>query len=241
MKQKANSNGPVIAIIEDADALREFYSLSLETAGFDANGYQSAEAYYRDAITRPADIVLVDLGLPGEDGLSAIRHLRQVKSLGIIVITGRGTSDDRAAGIAAGADEYFVKPVERVDLVAAINGLWQRMKDSKRVQSRSGKAWMLDPVQSVLLTPEGGTIDLTASETVLLACLAERPGVAVNKEELCARLFSGEAGVSYHRIEVLVSRLRKKFKQFNTAAPLRSVFGKGLAFNEEIRFLERDD
>jgi two-component system response regulator PhoP len=240
MKQQANSSGPIVAIIEDVDALREFYSLSLATAGIDAKGYQSAEAYYRDAITRPADIVLVDLGLPGEDGLSAIRHLRKIKSLGIIVITGRGTSDDKEAGIAAGADEYFVKPVERLDLIAAINGLWQRMKDNRRVPSRSGKAWKLDLVQSTLLTPEGGTMSLTASETVLLACLAEHPGAAVTKEELCARLFSGETGVSYHRIEVLVSRLRKKFKQFNTAAPLRSIFGKGLAFSEEIEILERD-
>ena len=238
MKPKAQNNaGPVIAVIEDADAAREFLTLAMKVSGFESNGYASAEAYYRDAVAHPADIVLIDLGLPGEDGLSAIRHLRQIKSLGIIVITGRGTPDDRAAGMMAGADYYFVKPVERVELVEAVNEIWQSRRAG--MGGRDNETWRLDLVQSELITPNGNVVKLTASEALLLDFLAEHAGEVVGKGQLCTKLFSGDADISYHRVEVLVCRLRKKIRQHEIVFPLRSIFGKGISFTAAVEIVNR--
>lgn len=238
MNSKDHNRVPVIAVIEDVDALREFLTLAMTASGFQARGYASAEAFYRDAVARPADIVLIDLGLPGEDGLSAIRHLRQLKSLGIIVVTGRGTGDDRVAGMTAGADCYFVKPVERSELVRAVETLWQSRYGHQ--SKRTGSGWQFDRVHLQLITPQGNSIKLTASEALLMDCLTETPGEVIEKAKLCTRLFPDEESVSFHRLEVLMSRLRQKIRRHEAVFPLRSIFGKGIAFTDKIEIVNRE-
>lgn len=237
MNSNDHNRVPVIAVIEDVDALREFLTLAMTASGFQARGYASAEAFYRDAVARPADIVLIDLGLPGEDGLSAIRHLRQLKSLGIIVVTGRGTDDDRVAGMTAGADYYLVKPVERSELVRAVETLWKSRHG--RWLGDTGVHWQFDRLHSRLVTPGGKIVKLSASEALLMDCLTETPGEVIDKAKLYTRLFPDEDDISYHRVEVLLSRLRKKLREHEAVFPLRSVFGKGIAFTGQIKVINR--
>lgn len=240
MKTETPSLRPRIAVIEDHDALRENTLLSLRAHALPSWGAPSAEAFYRQALVDPPDIVLVDLGLPGEDGFSAIRHLRQMEALGIIAVTARGALQDRLEGMAAGADHYLVKPVQQDELLAAIASLWRRQAGKAPPATTTAPttdtadtpagAWRVDTVSAHAFAPDGRFVALTGNELSLLSRLARVPGELVDKRELCKSLFPGEAGASYHRVEVTVSRLRAKFKAQGLALPLRVVFGRGMAF-----------
>lgn len=225
--------GPRLALVEDSAPLRRNTVLSLESAGFDVQGFGQVEDFYRAASVQPFDIVLMDLGLPGEDGLSAIRHLSARERLGIIVITARGGLHDRDEAIAAGADHYMVKPIRHMDLVSAIDGLWRRLNRNEGQEAPA--AWTLAPLLPALQTPGGEQLKLTQGEAVLLKTLAQWPRMTVEKDLLVEALFPGQREVSFHRVEVLVSRLRSKAKAHGVVLPLRSIFGKGLCFNAPIQ------
>jgi len=232
-KPSSPSGNPHLALVEDSAPLRTNTILSLEAAGFAVQGFAQVEDFYRAASVRPFDIVLMDLGLPGEDGLTAIQHLSASDELGIIVITARGALADREAAMAAGADHYLVKPIRHMELVSAIDALWRRMGKVRLPQE--GQDWVFDAVQATLTDPQGRCIPLTHSEAILLQALAECPRMAVERDTLLQTLFPGQRDANLHRIEVLVSRLRQKCKAHGVALPLRSIFGKGLCFNADIR------
>ena len=103
---------PRIAIIEDDPDLRDTMVDYLQSEGYPAWGVESAEFFYRRYAVEKIDIVIVDIGLPGEDGLSVTAHLHGLPELAVIIVSARGTLDDRLAGLRAGADRYLVKPVD---------------------------------------------------------------------------------------------------------------------------------
>ncbi len=210
--------------------------LTLRSKSFPAWGAASAEEFYRERAVSPADIVLVDLGLPGEDGLTALRHLRQNSCLGIIVITARGGTENRIAGLEAGADHYFIKPVDLRELIAVIEALWRRMVSRSTVIETtthpallvSSDHWQLDPTALILELPDARKIQLSDREYNLLACLMAARGLVVSKAALHASIFSDSKEVDLHRVDVIVSRLRQKSeKQLGSPLPIRTIFGKG--------------
>ena len=228
---------PTIAVIEDDEDLRANLLLTLRSKNFPAWGAASAEEFYRERTVCPADIVLIDLGLPGEDGLSALRHLRQNNNLGIIVVTARGGTENRIAGLEAGADHYFIKPVDPRELLAAIDALWRRV-DGKRIaispragDEANGKRWGLSRAESCLNLPDGRRLALSQREYEYLACLMANPGTLFTKAALHQHLFPDLAEIDTHRVEVILSRLRQKAEsQLGLTLPIRTVFGKGFAF-----------
>lgn len=228
---------PVLAVVEDTPALRENLILSLRTLGFEVWGCDSAEAFYREAATRSVNIVLIDLGLPGEDGIEAISHLRKNKSFGIIVITADGSVEKRFTGMAAGADHYFVKPVKLPELFSAIDALWRRMGSQQPEQTATAFAplWLLHGLNCTLTPPEGEPVHLSPGEIALLTEFSRHQGQILSRSALSVAVFSEEGDSDFHRLEVLISRLRKKFKDRQISLPLRSVFGKGLAFAAPIK------
>ncbi len=195
---------PSIAVIEDDEDLRANLLLSLRSKNFPAWGAASAEEFYRERAVAPADIVLVDLGLPGEDGLSALRHLRQNRNLGIIVITARGGTENRIAGLEAGADHYFIKPVDLRELLATLESLWRRMvatsvateDASSSTPLASADDWMLEPTALTLNLPDGRMIQLSDREYNLLACLMAAKGLVVGKAALHAAIFPDGSSLS---------------------------------------------
>lgn len=119
---------PRLAIIEDNQDLLEELIFFLEAKEYAVWGVNSAEAFWRELHGRPADIVLVDLGLPGEDGFSVIDYLRRLSGVGLIVVTARGSAQDKLRGLELGADLYLVKPVNFAQLTRDIEALWARLR-----------------------------------------------------------------------------------------------------------------
>lgn len=226
------TGGPTIAVIEDSAPLRENLILSLTVSGKVARGYESAEAFYRQCTVQRPHIVLVDLGLPGEDGIDVIRHLRQIPELGIIVTTARGGDDSIRAATAAGADHYLVKPVKFPLLMGAIDAIWRRL--SHQAQTTTGRSWLLNLKDSSLIPPGRPAMSLSAGEVALLTRLCGLTGQIVDKNELCAHVFGSAGQSDYGRLDVLISRLRSKAKKLDCVLPLRAIFGRGLTFVEPL-------
>lgn len=121
----------LVYLVDDDLDFREEMVLGLSSLGLDAHGFGSAAALYRAFAAKTPDIVVLDIGLGGEDGLSVASHLRASPTLGIIVASGRGTIEDRVQGLQTGADAYLVKPVDTRELAATVVALNQRLAEHR--------------------------------------------------------------------------------------------------------------
>lgn len=221
-----------LAIIEDNEELREELMFFLEARGYPIWGERSAEAFWKRLHASPADIVLVDIGLPGEDGLSVLEFLRGLGSHGLIVLSARGGEQDRLRGLALGADAYMVKPVNFAELAMTIDALWRRLQlqggAPPTPAATARPEWALEHTR--LVAPGGRVLDLTTQEARLMDVLFQRCNEVCSKALIHEHLFGFHAEPDTHRVDVVLSRLRTKAQRAGIALPLRVVFGKGVVF-----------
>jgi len=219
-----------VAVCEDNDALRDILVSVLPRFGLRVFGVGSSEALDRLLQERPVDIVVLDIGLPGEDGLSAAARLRQERpELGIVMLTARALLDDRIRGMHQGADLYFVKPVDMAELAASLTSLHRRLAQAR---PRARRPWKLSKGRGVLEAPDGTPIDLTENERIILTRLLAAPGGAVDREELLQALHWEAGDRAYMRLASAVSRLRAKVAAAapDDDFPLRTLRNTGFAF-----------
>lgn len=223
-----------IAIIEDNLDLREELHFFLTEHGYSVWGVGSAEEFWRQLHLDAVDIVLVDIGLPGENGLSVVHLLRRLKAYGVIVITARGGVQERMRSMDLGADLYMVKPVNFAELKGAIDQLWHRIRaeniNSYQLQANEQADWSLEARN--LVSPAGHKLLLSPQEAVLVDMLLRHRNSVCSKERLHDHLFGYDSETDPHRVDVIVSRLRTKARKQGVELPIRALFGKGLAFLE---------
>lgn len=221
--------GFTIAVVEDDEDIRGNVCRYLECSGFKAWGAESAEDFYVRLLRDRADLVVVDIGLPGEDGLSLVARLA-AQGVPTVLMTARADLDSRIAGLDAGALQYFVKPVDMQELAAGVRS------QLRHLAPRAGRAdalapWRLDQAASRLVAPNQRFVELTSRELELLGCLMVTQGALVTKLTLTQAMGAEEAEDGFHRIESQLTRLRRKtLETTGTALPVRAVFGKGLVF-----------
>jgi two-component system, OmpR family, response regulator PhoP len=219
----------IIAVVEDDEDIRANVCSYLARSGFGAWGAESAEDFYVRLLRDRADLVVVDIGLPGEDGLSLVTRLAG-QGVPTVLMTARADLDSRISGLDAGALQYFVKPVDMQELTAGIRSQLRHMAP-RAAQGDTLAPWRLDRAASRLVAPNQRAIDLTSRELELLGCLMAMPGAMVTKQALMEAVGADEAEDGFHRIESQLTRLRRKtLETTGTALPVRAVFGKGLVF-----------
>lgn len=196
----------LIAVIEDHDALREATTEMLVHQGLSAIGVASAEALDREVFPRSPDIYVIDLNLPGEDGLSLALRIRKTHpAVGIVITTARTHLNDRVRGYESGADIYLPKPVAPLELVAAIRALGNRVT----AQSAKEQRFSLDEASFLLLGPKG-RVRLSASETRLLAAFLGSADQTLSREEVAGILSPDGGQISVDSLQNRLSHLRKK-------------------------------
>lgn len=189
------------------------------------------------------DLLVLDLMLPGEDGLSLCREVRQRSDLPIIMLTARGESADRVLGLELGADDYVVKPFDPRELVARIHSLMRRLRAGQRLSSEPETldavrfaGWLLNRTTRELRSPAGLVIPLSNAEFRLLWTFIERPGRVLSRDFLldAAR---GKAAEAFDRsIDLLVSRLRQKLEPDSREPQLiRTVRGEGYLLDARVQ------
>lgn len=198
---------PSVIIVEDNETLRHELALYLSEEGFAVCGVDCGEELNETIKVQRADILILDLNLPEEDGIRITRRIRSsLPDLGIIILTARVRSIDRLEGYAAGADVYLTKPTRPEELAAVVRNLFGRLRPRM-----STAQWQLDMAGLTLLSPAGAKIRLTGGEARLLKELA-LCGQYMDHAALISRLGDEEQSekINKARIEVLISRLRSK-------------------------------
>lgn len=210
---------------------------------FLAEGYKVSEAGDGEqmrAIMRrqPADLLMIDINLPGEDGLKLTREQRERSDVGIILVTGRTDTIDRIVGLEIGADDYVTKPVEHRELLARVKGLLRRVGKGKHPQgasvTRQFHGWTLEVSHRTLQAADGTFVELTGAEFKLLAVLTANPGQVLSRERLLHEIARRDWDASDRTVDVLVRRLRKKL-QDNPRSPriILTSHGEGYFFTPD--------
>ncbi len=208
-----------IVVVEDHDVLREVTVYGLRELGHTVTGVSCAEAIDDEIGALPVDLLVVDLNLPGEDGISLTRRIRSTQpNVGIIMVTARAHIDDKQAGYASGADIYLTKPTSIIELGAAVQALGRRVRQVSSEQQFS--------INTAAMTLNGsnGSVDLSAHEAAFLSALARAPGRRLDYWQLMVLGGHTEAGLTKRTLEVQVVRLRKKLIEAGaTTQPIKSV------------------
>ena len=210
------AGSPRLIVVEDDPALASVMAAYLETAGFQVTTVGSGREFERAMETGRADLVLLDLDLPDEDGLVLARRLRQRSALPIIMVTGRDAAMDRIVGLELGADDYVTKPFQPRELVARARNLLAR-------SGRLERGAAMPPVQldglsvdlegRVVTSREGAEIRLTRREFDILEALIRAAGRTLSRDSLIDAVTHDEEPDSNRAIDVLISRLRRKLER----------------------------
>ena len=232
-----------VLIVEDDPAVREVLAEYLGGHGYDVVQADRGTAM-REAVERNLpDVVLLDVNLPGEDGLTLARFLRERFDVGIIMVTGATDVADRVAGLEVGADDYVTKPFDLRELRARIKTILRRMQARAPGAARGGEdedaarsrvpvgACMLDLASRQLFAVDGGEIPLTAMEFDLLKVFVERPNQVLNRDQLLTLTRNREWEPFDRSIDIRIARVRRKVEADpEHPQAIRTVRGAGYMF-----------
>jgi two-component system, OmpR family, response regulator PhoP len=218
-----------LLLIEDDAALRLGLARQLEADGYrvdqaadGADGLFQAQEY-------PVDLAIVDLGLPKLNGIAVVRRLRaEGRTIPILILTARGSWQDKVVGLEAGADDYLVKPFEYPELAARVKALLRRSLKAASDVLTLGPVAIDFSAQSAKLS--GEPLELTAFEYRLLEFLVRERARVVTKQELADYLYPHDEDRDSNVLEVLIGRLRRKLDPDGTLAPIETLRGRGYRF-----------
>jgi len=232
---------PHIAILDDEVDITQLLANYLQSQGYRVtqlhNGRSLMELMRADAPL----LVLLDLGLPGEDGFTIARQLREHWHCGLVIVTGRGDSVDKVVGLEVGADDYVTKPFDLRELLARIKAVLRRLAPAEASAATAAPAapaahgsllrfagWTLDTAARSLTGPQGQDVGLTTGEFDLLCAFAQHPGRVLSRDFLLEQTRGREAGPFDRTIDVQVGRLRKKLEvDAENPQIIKSVRGAG--------------
>lgn len=199
-----------VLVVEDDVELRDEILLpGLRRFGFEPVGVGSAIELYKWLMNNSCALIVLDVGLPDDDGFVIAKHLRETTGAGIIMLTGRLSQSDHIRGLAEGADVYFTKPIDVELLASALHSLSRRMSSKSQLHPASADRWRIEANGWRLVAPNGSVIALSQAERVVLQKLeaADKP---VPREELLTELDKLVEDFDAGRLDMLIHRLRRK-------------------------------
>lgn len=231
---------PHILIVDDHRDIRDLLARYLTKQGFRASVADSAGAARKVIHAGKIDLVVLDIMMPGEDGLSLTRSIRENEDIPVILLTAMGEETDRIVGLEVGADDYLAKPFNPRELLARIKAVLRRARTLPRTRE-SGKGrlafdrWILDLGRRELVDENGVAVALSSGEFRLLAALLERPGMVLTRDQLLD-LTRGRAAQPFDRsIDNQISRLRKKIERDPRRPELiKTAWGDGYSFAGDV-------
>ncbi|MGL6108503.1 MAG: winged helix-turn-helix domain-containing protein [Rubrivivax sp.] len=228
-----------IAVLDDEIDITQLLAGYLHGHGYRVTQLHSGHALMHTMRDDPPALVLLDLGLPGEDGFAIARQLREHWHCGLVIVSGRGDAVDKVVGLEVGADDYVTKPFDLRELLARIKAVLRRTTPAPAppasvaaplpARSRlSFAGWQLDLAARRLTSPQGRDVPLTSGEFDLLCAFAQHPGRVLSRDFLLEQTRGREATPFDRTIDVQVGRLRKKL-ELDAEDPqiIKSVRGAG--------------
>jgi two-component system OmpR family response regulator/two-component system response regulator RstA len=219
-------------LVEDDLRLSELVSRYLETNGFRVSVTHRGDQVMEQVTRSPPDLVILDLGLPGQDGFSVCRQLRPGYENPILILTARDNDGDHVLGLELGADDYVIKPVEPRVLMARIHALLRRSRSRMRTEARVMRFGRLQiNVVARSVSIEGQSIALSSNEFDLLSFLAARAGEVQSRERIFQQLYKREYDGMDRMLDVRISHLRKKLgEDADCSERIKTIWGQGYLF-----------
>ena len=229
-----------ILVVDDDPGIRDLVSDFLRRHGYTvdtAGDYREMERALSD---RPADLVVLDVMLPGEDGLAICRRLSRPEGPAIIMLSAMGEETDRIVGLELGADDYLPKPCNPRELLARVRAVLRRRQEPKVADERMAAScefagWRLDLVRHELRSPQGVVVNLSSGEFSLLRAFVERPQRVLTRDQLLEFARGPQSEAFDRAIDVQISRLRRKLEDVGGGQELiRTVRNEGYMFMPKV-------
>ena len=237
----AAAKRPHLLVVEDdqdiVDVIRRYFTAQ----GFDVAAASDGTSMRAVIDSQNIDVVLLDLGLPGEDGFTLTRYLRERWRGALIIVTGRGDSIDRVVGLELGADDYVTKPFDLRELLARVRSVLRRASETASSTASNAQetvrfnGFRLHIGSRELFGPDGKAVPLTTGEFDLLGAFIANPNRVLSRDDLMNRIHGRDAGPYDRAIDVQIGRLRRKMES-DPAQPalIKSVRGAGYLFAARV-------
>lgn len=205
----------LIYVVEDDKNIQEIETFALSGSGYEAVGFENAAEFYEAMDNQMPDLVLLDIMLPDEDGLSVLRKLRDKKEtqdIPVIMVTAKTTEIDKVKGLDSGADDYMTKPFGIMELISRVKAVLRRMKvEEKEPILRIGRI-VLDSVKHTV-TVDGENCDLTYKEYELLKLLMTNAGIATTRQVILDKVWGTDFEGESRTLDMHIKTLRQKLKE----------------------------
>jgi DNA-binding response OmpR family regulator len=233
-----------ILVVDDDARIRQMLTRYFQQEGYRVTGVADGAAMRAQLCAKPVDVVLLDVVLPGEDGLTLAREIRSISDVGIIMLTGRDDVLDRVVGLEVGADDYVAKPFHLREVLARVKSVLRRRRPAPeaavRIPGGAGDVvrfdgWLLDTARRRLVSPSGEDVALTTGEFDLLAALAKHPGRVLSREALMDHTRGRGLKAFDRTIDAQIARLRKKIERDpKNPTIVKSVRAVGYVFTAKV-------
>jgi DNA-binding response OmpR family regulator len=230
-----------IIVVEDDSDFRDSIVETLSLYGYEATGAKSALDFYYKVSLKTYALVILDLGLPDQNGVILAEFIRQNTEMRIIILTARSSLESRISAYKAGADTYLLKPVNTDELIASVKSNLGRFcsdHDNEKDQHANplellASDWKLETTTSTIIAPTGEKLNLTSKEVDFLEHLVQNSG-NLSRQELTIALGYSDITAGSKALDVLVHRLRQKGAEIGIKLPVRTMRGKGYYLSEPI-------
>jgi two-component system, OmpR family, response regulator len=220
-----------ILFVEDEAKIANFVQAGLKEQGFVVDYCDNGNEGYERAMEREYDAIVLDIMVPGKDGLAILKSLRRAgRNLPVILLTARNDLDDRLEGLNLGADDYLTKPFFVAELVARIHAVVRRSVGDRQNRLTVG-AVTLDRITRAV-TCHQQVIELTMREFNLLEYLMRSPGQVLTRTQILAHVWGYDFNPNTNVIDVCIQRIRKKFDHFDESSAIESIRGVGYRFRK---------
>ena len=233
---------PHILVVDDEPAIGDLIRNYLSRHGFRVSVVVDGAGLKRAMAESKPDLVLLDLGLPGEDGLTLTRQIRAQSNVGVIIVTGSGESVDRIVSLELGADDFVSKPFDLRELLARIRSVLRRTATvPQETASSTGHeirfaGWRLELQSRRLFSASGTEVALTTGEFELLSLFAENPNKVMSRDQLLHATRNRDAGPYDRAIDMQITRLRRKIERdADHPVLIKSVRGAGYIFTPSVQ------
>ncbi|CCO23838.1 response regulator [Maridesulfovibrio hydrothermalis] len=228
-----------ILIVDDDSKLRDLLTQYLEGYGYTVNTLPSGEKILETIRTEPPAIIILDIMMPGKDGLEVLRGLRPHSNIPVIMLTAKGEDTDRIVGLELGADDYISKPFNPRELLARIKAVLRRAHDNGAAgENNSGQIKIAGIVLHIAhqkLEIEGKSLELSSTEFRLLKALMENPGKPLTRDDLMTSVWGKDFNAFDRSIDVHISKLRAILKPYPAhESRIKTVWGTGYMFVGEV-------
>lgn len=233
-----NMTAPSVLLVEDDVSLRMLTARALRENGYTVRTAATGAEMWVMLEAEPVELVVLDIMLPGANGIELFRKLRRTSDVPIIFASARGSEEDRVLGLELGADDYIPKPYSTRELIARIGAVLRRGGSEGKSEERTSEVrfegWSLSLSRRELRSPSGAMVDLTGAEFDLLATFVSQRQRVLGRERLIELSRTRLGDSSDRSIDVLVSRLRRKLSAGGNEPPIVTVRGVGYMFKAEV-------